>query len=133
MPHMILRCWRYVLLLTLPAGVQASYFEFCELEGTITAIPLQSSMSPRAVPVTLHVESVRQRRDRELRLDSYSDCTGYVGTAVTFELELPRSTRKASLRVGDRLSVLRSVYDGGTGGTTAIKFISHRAVPAERP
>ena len=126
-------CLRYLLLLTLPASAQASYFEFCELEGTIASEPTQSPASKREVLVTLHVESVRERRDRKLRLNSYTDCSNYVGTAVTFELRLPGFGRKSSVRAGDTLSVLRSIYDGGTGGTTVIKFISHQAARPDAP
>jgi hypothetical protein len=120
-------------ILLAPVIAKASYLEFCELHGTVASQPRPSAAPRHAITVSLRVESVRERRDRETGMRGYADCSEHIGTIVEFDLPRPTFQRKSSVQAGDRLAVLRSIYDGGLSTGVIIKLIRHEPARRDAP
>mgnify|MGYP003396860262 CR=1 FL=1 len=83
---------------------RASHFEFCELYGTIASEPV--ALPQFKASVSLAVTSVRKRQ--EFGIESYTDCTEYIGKSIAVDLSRP-TFGTPRMRAGDSLAVYRSV------------------------
>jgi hypothetical protein len=127
------RCIRVMLaglvaLLSLP--VQASYIEYCEFRGTVVGVPEARSTPSPVFVVALRVQAARERRDLDPVLssvESFTDCSEYVGEIERLELPRPTFQRRSRLRDGDELTLYRSVYDFDGGASVRVRFVRYRA------
>ena len=94
-------------LLAAPAA-RASYFEFCDLGGTVATAVVEDPARPRVVTVTVAIDSAA--RARELGDISYSDCGEHVGETLEAWLEMPAAEPPPA--AGDYVCFSRSVVDG---------------------
>ena len=91
--------------LLVASGARASWFEFCDLEGTVQSV----REHPKGTfELTVQVE--KASRAKRLGEESYTDCHEHSGKlldAAFTTSELPRTPV-----VGDNISFSRSVVDG---------------------
>jgi hypothetical protein len=121
-------------LLLLPGVASASWFEFCDLQGSIERAELIPSNRARLYQLDVRVSSAdRARVDGD---QSYVDCHGHLGQTLTIRLQLPRKIRRPSL--GDQIFFSRSAVDGiGPDGFerthVQVRFLKYVKAEPSRP
>jgi hypothetical protein len=98
-------------VLSFPHAASASWFEFCELRGTVESITSRPENKGAAV-LLLNVKSVEAKKLGNM--EGYTDCREYLGQQMPVFLQSLRY-RKRTIQVGDTLSVFRSAIDDSTG------------------
>ena len=102
-----------LLALWIPVSASGSGFEFCDFESKIQSVHLVAENTYELI-----VDVVRASKAKKHGVDSYTDCTEYIGKPleVTFKTsELPNIPT-----IGDTLLFSRSVIDGfGMDGSYA--------------
>lgn len=103
-------------VLMLPWRADASWFEFCRMEGVVESVMPTIDGTQRSFDFRVAVSAAR--RDETAALESYTDCEQYVGNPVELTLVLPHHDQPA---VGDRVVFTRSLANGfadpETGGS----------------
>jgi hypothetical protein len=117
------------------APARASYFEFCDLAGTVQSVSLPDPAKPRDVQLTVAVDGAA--RAKKLGNLSYTDCTEHVGATLEAWFEIPPET--ALPAAGDRIAFSRSVVDGFdkdgnfTGSSIRTDLVELRPAPPAHP
>ena len=91
----------------LPLRAEASWFEFCRMEGVVESVMPTIDGNQRSFDFRVVVSAAR--RDETAALESYTDCAQYVGSPVELTLVLPRHDQPAA---GDRIVFTRSLVNG---------------------
>lgn len=97
-----------VSTLVLPWRADASWFEFCRMEGVVESVVSTADGSHRSFDFRMTVSSARA--DESAASESYTDCFGYIGRDIEVTLRLPR--KHGQPQPGDRMVITRSVVDG---------------------
>ncbi|WP_448229716.1 hypothetical protein [Pseudoxanthomonas mexicana] len=92
----------------LPLRAEASWFEFCRMEGLVESARSAVDRTPRMFDFKVNVVSAQV--DKDAVSESYTDCFEYIGRNVEVTLRLPR--KHGQPKVGDRIVITRSVVDG---------------------
>ena len=97
-----------ISVVMLPLRAEASWFEFCRMEGVVESAVPAVDRAPRMFDFKVNVASARA--DNDAASGSYTDCSEYIGRNVEVTLRLPRKHGRP--KVGDRIVITRSVVDG---------------------
>lgn len=92
----------------LPFRAEASWFEFCRMEGLVQSVTPTTDGPPRSFDFKVNVSSART--DDDAARESYTDCLEYIGRDVEVTLRLPR--KYGQPRAGERIVITRSLVDG---------------------
>ena len=85
----------------LPLRAEASWFEFCRMEGLVESATPATSRGPRMFDFRVNVASAKV--DNDAASESYTDCLEYIGRNVEATLHLPR--KHGQPKAGDRIVI----------------------------
>ncbi|GHC13383.1 hypothetical protein GCM10010080_31050 [Thermomonas carbonis] len=124
-----------ILLTVTPGRAIASWFESCELTGTVVNVTSRKKLFGRQPrDVSLSVRAAQRTKDR-LGEASYTSCHEHIGTDQQLQIAVPRSTR---INVGGILTVVRTAVDGTnintgeTSTTVEFRFVGYQGITSER-
>lgn len=92
----------------LPLRAEASWFEFCRMEGLVESATPTTDAGHRSFDFRVIVSSAR--RDETARPESYMDCAEYAGNSVLLRVDLSLYHGKPA--AGDKIVFTRSVVNG---------------------
>lgn len=102
-----------ILVLFSPLSAGGSYFEFCDFEGQILSVTL----APKDT-YELSVDVIRATKSKKHGVDSYTDCSEYIGKPENVTFNVSELLRVPA--AGDSIWFSRSVIDGfGVDGSYA--------------
>ena len=95
-------------VVVLPLRAEASWFEFCRMEGSVESAAPALDRPSRMFDFKVNVTSAQV--DNDAASESYTDCVEHIGRNVEVSLHLPR--KHGQPKVGDRIVITRAVVDG---------------------